>query len=113
MNIRRFAVAAIAVLLAYAPLHSQSKPSKAEAISSIVKSSESDSIQYIERMAAYLFHQKINSYRAAKQLNTLAWDDTLWLAARNHTQWMNTNSKLSHEENSNSTGFTGKSPGDR
>lgn len=113
MKTPRYALAAIAVLFACAPLFSQSKPAKADAINSIVNSSGSDSTQYIERMAAYLFHQKINEYRSAKQLNTLVWDDTLWLAARNHTQWMNTNAKLSHEETTNSTGFTGKSPGDR
>lgn len=113
MKTPRLAVLAIACLVAYVPLHSQSKPSKSDAINSIVQTAETDSIQYIERYAAYLFHEKLNSYRAAKQLNTLAWDDTLWLASRNHTQWMKINNKLSHDENTGTAAFTGKSPGDR
>lgn len=93
--------------------YAQNKPSKTDALNSIVKTSETDSVQYIERLAAYLFHQKLNSYRAAEQLNTVTWDDSLWLACRNHSQWMSVNNELSHEEKSGTTGYSGKSPGDR
>jgi uncharacterized protein YkwD len=100
-------------LTALATLHAQNKPSKTDALHSIVKTSETDSVQYIERLAAYLFHEKLNSYRAAEQLNTVAWDDSLWLASRNHSQWMSVNNLLSHDEKSGTNAFTGASPGDR
>jgi uncharacterized protein YkwD len=100
-------------LIALTTVNAQNKPSKNDALGTIVKTSETDSIQYIERLAAYLFHQKLNSYRAAEQLNTLAWDDSLWLACRNHSQWMNVNNQLSHDEKSGTTAYSGASPGDR
>lgn len=100
-------------LIALSTVNAQNKPSKTDALGTIVKTSETDSIQYIERLAAYLFHQKLNSYRAAEQLNTLVWDDSLWLACRNHSQWMNVNNLLSHDEKSGTTAFSGTSPGDR
>lgn len=91
----------------------QNKPAKTDVLSTLVKTSETDSIQYIERLSAYLFHEKLNAYRESEQLNTVAWDDSLWLASRNHSQWMSANNELSHEEKSGTTGYTGKSPGDR
>lgn len=100
-------------LIALAPLNAQNKPSKTDALGTIIKTSETDSIQYIERLAAFLFHEKLNAYRAAEGLNTAAWDDSLWLACRNHSQWMSANNLLSHDEKSGSTAFTGASPGDR
>lgn len=113
MKTPRLAVMAIACLVAYVPLHSQNTAAKAESINAIVTNSSTDSIQYVERLAAYLFHEKINSYRATRQLPALAWDDTLWLASRNHSQWMSVNDKLSHDQESGTQLFTGKSPGDR
>lgn len=100
-------------MVAYIPLRSQSSAFKADAITTLKSDAETDSIQFIERMAAYLFHEKLNDYRSAKQLNVLMWDDSLWLASRNHTQWMQQNNKLGHDETSGTPGFTGKSPGDR
>ena len=109
---RRLLVGLLA-LIAIAQLPAQNKPSKADALNTIVKSAESDSIQYIERLAAFLFHQKLNAYRSSEQLNTVAWDDSLWLTARNHSQYMNLNNQLGHDEKKTGTGYTGGSPGDR
>lgn len=113
MNTPRFAVLALACLLSTVSLFSQAKAQKSDALNSVISTAETDSVQYIERLAAYLFHNKINAYRAAKQLPELAWDDTLWLASRNHSLWMQANAKLSHDEQTGTKLFTGKSPGDR
>lgn len=113
MKTARFLLVGLLSLVAFVPLQAQSKPSKVDALSSIVSVSGTDSIQYIERLAAYLFHQKLNSYRVAEGLNAVLWDDSLWLACRNHTQWMNVNNQLSHDEKTGTTGFSGVSPGDR
>lgn len=113
MNTPRLILAAVACMVAYIPLRSQSSPLKADAINNLKSDAETDSVQFIERMAAYLFHEKLNDYRSAKQLNVLMWDDSLWLASRNHSVWMSKNDKLGHDESSGTPGFTGKSPGDR
>lgn len=57
-----------------------------------------DSTEKTERLAAIYFHEQINKYRASKLKKKLGWNDTLWLAARNHCSWMMENNKLSHEE---------------
>lgn len=113
MKTPRFLLVGLLSLPLCAATFAQSKPSKVDALNTIVKTSETDSIQYIERLAAYLFHQKLNSYRSAEQLNTVAWDDSLWLACRNHSQWMNVNNQLSHDEKSGTAAYSGSSPGDR
>ena len=95
------------------PLFSQAKAERAEALPVIVKSAETDSVAYIERQAAYLFHQKINAYRVSKKLTALQWDDTLWLAARNHSAWMMNTGEFMHEEKKGTPGYTGMSPGNR
>lgn len=113
MKTPRIIIVGLLSLTAFIPLNAQNKPAKVETLNTIVKTSETDSLQYIERLAAYLFHQKLNSYRVAEGLNAVLWDDSLWLACRNHTQWMNTNNQLSHDEKSGTSGFSGTSPGDR
>ena len=72
-----------------------------------------DSVQKIERLAAFKFHHLINNYRLSKKLDTLAWNDTLWLISRNHSIWMSTNLKLSHGEIKGTPCYTGNSPGQR
>lgn len=91
----------------------QAKIEKAEALPALLKDAETDSIQYIERRAAFLFHQKINEYRLSKSIAALEWDDTLWLASRNHNLWMLKNDKLSHDETKGTPAFTAASPGGR
>jgi uncharacterized protein YkwD len=113
MKTPRIMIVGLLSLTAFFPLNAQNKPAKVETLNTIVKNSESDSIQYVERLAAYLFHQKLNSYRVAEGLKATLWDDSLWLACRNHSQWMNVNNLLSHDEKTGTTAFSGKSPGDR
>lgn len=113
MKTALFFLASFASLVAFTPLFSQSATERAESLGNVLKQVETDSIQYIERTAAYLFHEKINAYRVGKKIAVLQWDDTLWLAARNHNVWMMENNNLDHSEKSGSAYFTGGSPGAR
>lgn len=79
----------------------------------ILKNASIDSIQKIERLAAILFHDKINAHRVANGKEKLGWDDTLWLASRNHNMWMMANEKLAHHQEAGTKGFSGVTPGDR
>jgi uncharacterized protein YkwD len=79
----------------------------------ILKNASLDSIQKTERLAAILFHDKINAYRVANGKEKLGWDDTLWLASRNHNFWMIQNDELSHHEKGNTKSYSGVTPGDR
>lgn len=72
-----------------------------------------DSIQLIEKKAALYFHNLINEYRSKNQLDTLRWNETLWLTCRNHNLWMRHHSELSHSQKPGTPYFSGKSPGDR
>jgi uncharacterized protein YkwD len=82
-------------------------------LSSIIKNANTDSVEKTERLAAIYFHEKINQYRVANKKSLLGWDDTVWLAARNHCNWMMANDQLSHEETSGTNLFNGQWPGDR
>ena len=82
-------------------------------LSILIKKCYSDSVQKTERLAALKFHKLINKYRKENKIDTLAWDDTLWLASRNHNIWMGENAKLSHTQTEDTKFFTGKGPGDR
>ncbi len=82
-------------------------------LSAILKKASVDSVEKTERLAAIFFHEIINRYRIAQKKPALAWDDTLWLAARNHCNWMIANEELSHEEKPGTKLFTGAWPGDR
>ena len=74
---------------------------------------KTDSIQKIERLAALKSHQIINNYRHKNKLDTIGWDEGLWLTSRNHNIWMATNSLLTHTEQKNTKNFLGARPGDR
>jgi uncharacterized protein YkwD len=82
-------------------------------LSALIKKCYSDSVQKTERLAALKFHNLINQYRKENKIDTLSWDDSLWLASRNHNIWMGENAKLSHTQTEATKYFTGKSPGDR
>jgi uncharacterized protein YkwD len=82
-------------------------------IPSLLKLAEKDSIQKIERLAALKFHKIINEYRRENKLDTIAWDEAMWLTCRNHNIWMGANNVLSHDEKSGTNFFTGTEPGDR
>lgn len=78
-----------------------------------LKECKNDSVKEIERLAALKFHRLINEYRKKNNIDTLTWNDTLWLAARNHCAWMSQNNKISHGQIENTLLFTGKNPGER
>jgi uncharacterized protein YkwD len=82
-------------------------------LSAVIKKCYTDSVQKTERLAALKFHKLINQYRKENKIDSLAWDDTLWLASRNHNIWMGENAKLSHTQTENTKYFSGKGPGDR
>ncbi|MGE0635940.1 MAG: CAP domain-containing protein [Bacteroidia bacterium] len=82
-------------------------------LAEVIKKCYTDSVRKTERLAALKFHNLINDYRQQNKLDTLAWDDTLWLASRNHTIWMGENAKLSHTQTEGTKFFTGNGPGER
>ena len=82
-------------------------------LSAVIKKCNTDSVQKTERLAALKFHKLINQYRKENKIDTLAWDDELWLTSRNHNIWMGENGKLSHTQNEDTKYFTGNGPGDR
>lgn len=98
-------------LLAFTSLNAQVP--KAPKLASIIQNSRLDSVSRIERLAAMKFHQKINAYRVSSNVDTLAWNDTLWLASLNHCKWMEANNLLSHGEQQGSPMFSGTGPGER
>jgi uncharacterized protein YkwD len=79
----------------------------------LIKTSERDSVAKIERFAALEFHRLINDYRKSKKLDTIAWNETLWIASRNHCVWMMHADNLTHHQKVKTSFFTGQSPGDR
>jgi uncharacterized protein YkwD len=82
-------------------------------LSTVIKKCNTDSVQKTERLAALKFHTLINQYRKENKIDTLCWDDTLWLTSRNHNIRMGENAKLSHTQKEDTKYFTGNSPGDR
>lgn len=86
---------------------------QAAKLSSVINNCSKDSVQKTERLAALKFHQLINEYRLINKLDTLAWDDVLWLTSRNHNIWMGENDVLSHHQEKGTQFFTGADPGDR
>jgi uncharacterized protein YkwD len=75
----------------------------------VYKDIPNDTLLQIERLTSYLFLKLINQYRQENGLNSLKWDENLWLAARNHNVYMAEESSFGHSENNiNSPYFTGK-----
>jgi uncharacterized protein YkwD len=79
----------------------------------VQKQAITDTVMKIERLAALKFHKLLNAYRRENKLDTLRFNDTLWLASRNHNIWMMVNNQLSHSEEKDTPSFTGEDPGDR
>lgn len=86
---------------------------KADQLPELLRQSKTDSVMRIERQAALEFHKLINIYRREQKTDTLQWNDTLWLASRNHCLWMNRNNLLSHGEDEGTELYSGSRPGDR
>ncbi len=99
------------VILLHQPLIAQ--VFQVNKLTAVINQCTKDSVQKTERLAALKFHTLINEYRKKNKIDTLVWDDVLWLAARNHSVWMGTNGELSHSEKEGTKNFTGTDPGDR
>ena len=82
-------------------------------IAILLEKSEKDSIAKIERLAALGFHKLINEYRQSKNLSVISWDETLWIATKNHNAWMAEADILSHNQYKKNKYYTGSGPGDR
>lgn len=74
-----------------------------------LKQTAIDSTLKLEYLTSVHFHTLLNEYRIKKKLKTYNWDDTLWLAARNHTVWMAENNRLTHLQRKESSFFSGTS----
>lgn len=72
-----------------------------------------DSTLSFSRECSILFHKKLNAYRKENQLKELLWNDTLWLAALNHSVYLDKNLLFSHSEDPHLPCFTGINPGER
>ena len=86
---------------------------KTSKIPALLKAAKHERKQKIERLAALKFHKLINAYRMKNRINEIKWDESLWLACRNHDIWMSANKELSHDEKKGTKYFTGIEPGDR
>jgi hypothetical protein len=79
----------------------------------LLMDSETDTLLGFERSCAMEFHHIINDYRKDRNCEELIWSDALWLAARNHTDYLIMNSLFSHKEIEGKALFTGEEPTDR
>jgi uncharacterized protein YkwD len=86
---------------------------KIDKLHKLLKYCESDSIGKLELLASIEFHKILNEYRKNKNKSALAWDETLWVAAYNHSVWMVNNKRLSHSQKKGTPLFSGVNPGDR
>ena len=91
--------------------NSTTKICNVSSINDLLNSSKNDSIQKIERLAALKFHILINNYRLKNGLDTIGWDEGLWLTCRNHNVWMASNSDLTHKQLKNTKFFIGEENG--
>jgi len=82
-------------------------------LGALLLKAQSDSIQKVERNAALKFHKTLNAYRKKNKLDTIGWDESMWLACRNHCIWMATNRVLEHTQKTKTKNYTGSEPGDR
>jgi uncharacterized protein YkwD len=92
--------------------HSWAKPLRLGDMSQFQTASKVDASLCFERLVAYYFHEEINKYRLEKKLNTIYWDERLWLAARNHNLYQYING-LTHVQKESKYFFTGENPWDR
>ncbi|MCO6494660.1 MAG: CAP domain-containing protein [Bacteroidetes bacterium] len=77
----------------------------------LIENSNTDNNQFVERVAALEFHNLINRYRTENKMDTLGWDETFWLASRNHSLYMAKNPNyFSHNETNGLSYFSGIDP---
>jgi uncharacterized protein YkwD len=101
------------ISLVLLPLSGLSQTYRSKEVDSLLRAADLDTIQKIELLASYEFHQLLNDYRTSHNRSAVKWSKHLWLASRNHCKWMNSNSKLGHLQKKSTANFTGTTPGDR
>jgi len=89
-------------------IHAQvSKNLKSADLSSFLLQSQTDEILKKERDCALMIHDLINEHRESNRKQPLLWNDTLWLAARNHSHFLSQNSLFQHHQVRGKDHFTG------
>jgi uncharacterized protein YkwD len=74
---------------------------------------KTDSILRFEYACALEFHKYLNAYRISRKLKPLRWNDTLWVVAMNHGNYLNENDLFSHQQIARKSLFSGIQPGNR
>ena len=83
---------------------------KVNAIDEVKRIIQNDTLAAFEYECAREFHALINEYRASKRIKPLAFNDSLWLTARNHCIYMAVNNDFSHNQKKGKPMFSGVSP---
>jgi uncharacterized protein YkwD len=86
---------------------------KYASLEKLLTDSQTDSLLQLERDCAIEFQQIINNYRKNYGGEELIWSDALWLAARNHSDYLFENKVFSHGETEGKALFTGEDPSNR
>ncbi len=95
-------------------IHAQiSKNLKTSDLSTFLQLSQADEILKKERDCALIIHDLINEHRKSNRKQPLKWNDTLWLAARNHSNYLDQNRKFQHDQIRGKNLFTGINHNDR
>ena len=74
---------------------------------------KTDSVLRFEYACAMEFHKYLNDYRTSRKLKPLRWNDTLWVVAMNHGNYLNENDLFSHQQIARKSLFSGVQPGNR
>jgi hypothetical protein len=74
---------------------------------------KTDSVLRFEYACAMEFHKHLNNYRTSRKLKPLRWNDTLWVVAMNHGNYLSENDLFSHQQIARKSLFSGVQPGNR
>lgn len=83
-----------------------------DSLNALMNATKYPELQTEIKMAQQI-HTLINKHRVQKKLSKLQWNDTLWLAARNHAVYLLLNNLTGHTQQAGKVGFTGTSPEQR
>ena len=110
----RFQIAFLCTLLCSFTLTAQDRSlKKVRHLDQLLGESKFDSLLRFERECALEFHKLINQYRKDNRRKVLVWNDSLWLAARNHTDYLIYNTVFDHSQDSKRPLYSGVSPTER
>jgi hypothetical protein len=110
----RFQIAFLCTLLCSFTLTAQDRSlKKVRHLDQLLGESKFDSLLRFERECALEFHKLINQYCKDNRRKVLVWNDSLWLAARNHTDYLIYNTVFDHSQDSKRPLYSGVSPTER